>query len=90
MKLSKILLGICLTSATLLSHHSALAQTFKAADVHPEGYPNVVAIQHMGEKLKAATNGRLEIKTFPGGVLGDEKRIIEQAQSGPLILFASQ
>ncbi|MFV8983637.1 TRAP transporter substrate-binding protein [Serratia fonticola] len=84
MKLSKILLGICLTSATLLSHHSALAQTFKAADVHPEGYPNVVAIQHMGEKLKAATNGRLEIKTFPGGVLGDEKQIIEQAQIGAI------
>ncbi|HGM5488946.1 TPA: TRAP transporter substrate-binding protein [Serratia fonticola] len=84
MKLSKILLGICLTSATLLSNHVALAQTFKAADVHPEGYPNVVAIQHMGEKLKAATNGRLEIKTFPGGVLGDEKQIIEQAQIGAI------
>lgn len=84
MKLSKILLGICLTSATLLTNHAALAQTFKAADVHPEGYPNVVAIQHMGEKLKTATNGRLEIKTFPGGVLGDEKQIIEQAQIGAI------
>lgn len=84
MKLSKVLLGICLTSATLLSSYSALAQTFKAADVHPEGYPNVVAVQHMGEKLKAATNGRLEIKTFPGGVLGDEKQAIEQAQIGAI------
>ncbi len=38
----------------------------------------------MGEKLKAATNGRLEIKTFPGGVLGDEKQMIEQAQLGAI------
>ncbi|WP_114195797.1 TRAP transporter substrate-binding protein [Edaphovirga cremea] len=84
MKLSKVLLGICLTSATLMSSYSVLAQTFKAADVHPQGYPNVVAIEHMGEKLKAATNGRLDIKTFPGGVLGDEKQMIEQAQIGAI------
>lgn len=60
------------------------AQTIKAADVHPEGYPNVVAVQHMGEKLKQQTNGELEIKVFPGGVLGDEKQMIEQAQMGAI------
>ncbi|MCW2481110.1 TRAP transporter substrate-binding protein [Candidatus Symbiopectobacterium sp. NZEC135] len=84
MKLSKTLLGICLTSATLLMSYSASALQIKAADVHPEGYPNVVAVQKMGEKLKAATDGRLEIKTFPGGVLGDEKQMIEQAQLGAI------
>lgn len=56
----------------------------KAADVHPQGYPNVVAVQNMGEKLKQQTNGELEIKTFPGGVLGDEKQMIEQAQMGAI------
>ena len=73
-----------------LQHHfhccgfacSVSAQTIKAADVHPEGYPNVVAVQHMGEKLKQQTDGKLEIKVFPGGVLGDEKQMIEQAQMG--------
>ena len=29
-----------------------------AADVHPAGYPNVVAVESMGKKLEAATNGR--------------------------------
>jgi tripartite ATP-independent transporter DctP family solute receptor len=38
----------------------------------------------MGEKLSAATDGRLDIKTFPGGVLGDEKQMIEQAQLGAI------
>ena len=33
------------------------AQTIvmKAADVHPAGYPNVVAIENMGKKMEAAT-----------------------------------
>ncbi|MGP3592687.1 TRAP transporter substrate-binding protein [Vagococcus sp. WN89Y] len=77
-----LLIGI--GSALLFISHSSLAQTFRAADVHPADYPNVVAVKHMGEKLSAATDGRLEIKTFPGGVLGDEKQVIEQAQMGAI------
>ncbi|KAA8727635.1 tripartite ATP-independent transporter DctP family solute receptor [Ewingella americana] len=84
MKMQQALLSLCLSSATLVFSHSLLAQTIKAADVHPQGYPNVVAVQKMGEKLKQQTDGRLEIKTFPGGVLGDEKQEIEQAQIGAL------
>ncbi|HEY4469454.1 MAG TPA: TRAP transporter substrate-binding protein [Klebsiella sp.] len=84
MKLSKNLLSICIGSALLFTSQIASAITFRAADVHPADYPNVVAVQHMGEKLSAATNGRLDIKTFPGGVLGDEKQMIEQAQLGAL------
>jgi TRAP-type C4-dicarboxylate transport system substrate-binding protein len=38
----------------------------------------------MGEKLKQQTDGKLEIKVFPGGVLGDEKQMIEQAQMGAI------
>ena len=34
---------------------SAAAQTMKAADVHPAGYPTVVAVEAMGKKLEAAT-----------------------------------
>ena len=62
----------------------AQSMTLKAADVHPPGYPNVVAIEHMGQKLEAATNGRLKLKMFPGGVLGGEKEMIEQTQVGAI------
>jgi len=62
-----------------------LAQTvLKASDVQPAGYPNVVAIEHMGKKLEAATNGKYKIQMFPGGVLGSEKEMIEQTQIGAL------
>ena len=56
----------------------------KAADVHPAGYPNVVAIENMGKKLDAATNGRIKFQMFPGSVLGGEKEMIEQTQVGAI------
>lgn len=56
----------------------------KAADVHPPGYPNVVAIENLGKKLEAATKGKYKIQMFPGGVLGSEKEVIEQTQIGAL------
>ena len=56
----------------------------KAADVHPAGYPNVVAVENMGKKLEAATNGRIKLQMFPGGVLGGEKEMVEQTQVGAI------
>ena len=56
----------------------------KAADVHPPGYPNVVAIENMGKKLEKETGGRLSIQMYPSMQLGGEKEMIEQAQVGAL------
>ena len=75
----------CATLAALLLPASLMAQTvLKASDVQPAGYPNVVALENMGKKLEAATNGKYKIQMFPGGVLGSEKEMIEQAQIGAL------
>ena len=66
---------------------AALAQgktVFKASDVHPEGYPTVQAVENMGKKLSAATNGRLSIQMFASMQLGGEKEAIEQAQVGAI------
>lgn len=60
------------------------AQTLKAADVHPAGYPTVVAVENMGKKLDAATQGRIKFQMFPGSVLGGEKEMIEQTQVGAI------
>ena len=61
---------------------SAFAVDIKFADVHPAGYPTVVAEQNMGKKLEQASNGEITFKMFAGGVLGSEKEVIEQAQIG--------
>lgn len=66
---------------------SAQAQTMKAADVHPAGYPTVVAVENMGKKLEKATGGRIKFQMFPGSVLGGEKEMIEQTQVGAIQLL---
>jgi len=65
----------------------ALAQqklVFKASDVHPAGYPTVVAVENLGKKLEKATNGRLSVQMFAAMQLGGEKEAIEQAQVGAI------
>lgn len=64
MKLTKNLLSLCIGASVFLASHVTLAQTFRAADVHPADYPNVVAVKHMGEKLSAATDGVWRLKHF--------------------------
>ncbi|MFJ3450587.1 TRAP transporter substrate-binding protein [Pseudomonas sichuanensis] len=61
---------------------SAATLNIKFAEIHPSGYPTVVAEEHMGKKLEAASNGAITFKMFAGGVLGSEKEVIEQAQIG--------
>jgi tripartite ATP-independent transporter DctP family solute receptor len=76
---------LALSSLSGMTPASAQAKmVMKAADVHPTGYPTVEAVEQMGKKLSAATNGRLSIQMFPSMQLGGEKEMIEQAQVGAL------
>ena len=43
-----------------------------AVDVHPADYPTVTAVKWMGEELGRLTDGRLGIRSFPSGQLGNE------------------
>jgi tripartite ATP-independent transporter DctP family solute receptor len=83
MKPFHLLTAIAISTAALC----ASAQTMKAADVHPAGYPTVVAVENMGKKLDSATSGRIKFQMFPGGVLGAEKEMIEQTQAGNIQLL---
>jgi tripartite ATP-independent transporter DctP family solute receptor len=55
-----------------------------ATDHHPEGYPTVEAVKHMGELLSARTDGRLNVKMFAGGQLGSERDTLEITTFGGL------
>ena len=69
-------LAFCLSGIT----HAEIK--IKFAEVHPAGYPPVVAEQDMGKKLQDQSNGDISFKMFAGGVLGSEKEVVEQLQSG--------
>ncbi len=86
MPLRRHLLATAASAVLALSVSTpALAQTvLKASDVHPAGYPNVVAIENLGKKLEASSAGRYKLQMFPGGVLGSEKEVVEQTQIGAI------
>jgi len=82
--MKKIRTALFAAAALVVAGHAAAQMVMKAADVHPPGYPNVVAIENMGKKLDAATNGRIKFQMFPNSVLGGEKEMIEQTQVGAI------
>jgi tripartite ATP-independent transporter DctP family solute receptor len=76
-----------LAIAALLNPAEAQSKLeLKASDVHPAGYPTVVAVENFGKKLEQATAGRITVKMFPSMQLGGEKEAIEQAQIGAIQL----
>ena len=82
------MLGLMLAAVAAFGS-DALAQqklVLKASDVHPAGYPTVVAVEHLGDKLAKATNGRLSVQMYASMQLGGEKEAIEQAQVGAIQL----
>jgi len=81
----KLILSAALAAVLPLAAH-AQNIVLKSHDTHPAGYPTVVAVENMGKKLEAATNGRIKIQTFPGAVLGQEKEAVEQTQLGAIQL----
>lgn len=64
----------------------AQATDFRSTDVHPDGYPTVEAVKHMGQTLNKMTNGKHSIKVFNNGALGAEKDTIEQTKIGALAM----
>ena len=74
-------LATALPLALLLASTAMADIKIKFAEVHPAGYPPVVAEQEMGKKLEKASNGEISFKMFAGGVLGSEKEVVEQVQA---------
>jgi len=75
-----------IAAASLLAVASAWATEFRSADIHPDDYPTVLAVRHMGEELSKATNGKHSIKVFSKSALGIEKDTIEQTKLGAIAM----
>ena len=56
------------------------------ADTHPLGYPTVEAVRWMGERLAQLSGGRLGIRMYAGGQLGNERDTLEITTFGGLDL----
>ena len=68
--------------AALPSCKPVMSGLLTGADAHPADYPTVRAVEFMGRYLSEKTNGRLGIKVFAGGQLGNETDTLEITSFG--------
>jgi tripartite ATP-independent transporter DctP family solute receptor len=76
---------VLLAMGALLSS-ICFASEFRSADVHPDDYPTVQAVQFLSKELTRLSDGKHSVKVFSKGVLGTEKDTIEQTKLGALTM----
>ena len=48
-----------------------------SVDTHPNGYPTVEGVRYFGQLLRERTGGRLDLRIYAGGQLGNERDTLE-------------
>lgn len=74
-----------LASVSLLTAAmSAQADNWRGWNIHPDGYPNTVALEAFAEAVAEQTEGRVTPRVYNNAVLGDQSDAIEQTRNGAL------
>lgn len=63
---------------------AAGAEEWRGWAIHPEDYPNTVAMQAFADKVAEVTEGRVTPTVYANGILGSQPDAIEQVRSGAL------
>lgn len=79
--LTKTLIGA--VAVTVLGT-AASAQNWRGWNIHPDGYPNTVAMEKFAELVDEKTDGKISLQMFNGGTLGSQPDAIEQVRLGGL------
>ncbi|HSN01652.1 MAG TPA: TRAP transporter substrate-binding protein DctP [Rudaea sp.] len=73
-----------LLAALLLATSAQAATTIKIATVAPDGTAWMREMRAGADAVKKDTDGRVEIKYYPGGVMGDEPTVLRKIRIGQL------
>jgi len=60
----------------------AQTQTLRLATLAPDGSPWMRELRAAAEQVKAETAGRVEIRYFPGGVMGNDQAVLRRIRQG--------
>jgi TRAP-type transport system periplasmic protein len=86
MNVLKTLAVSLLATAAFTTAAAACEVTLKSSDTHPDGYPTVEAVKHMGKLLEERTGGKICVEVYHSAQLGEEKDTIEQTKFGVIDL----
>jgi len=82
MKIERILLAAM--TLLLLNSSIANARAFKIASISPDGTFWMQEMRAGAEEIKQKTQGRVEFKFYPGGVMGSDESVLRKIRIGQL------
>lgn len=90
--LISLMLSVCIAGTMLggcggkssSSQSSEKKVTLKYAELNPDNHPMTIAANEFAKIVKDKSKGRIEIKVYPSGQLGDEKTQIQGVQMGAI------
>ena len=62
----------------------AEAKTLKIATVVPDGSSWMQEMRQAAKEIKTRTNGRVKLKFYPGGIMGNEQTVLRKMRVGQL------
>ncbi|HSP30485.1 MAG TPA: TRAP transporter substrate-binding protein, partial [Halomonas sp.] len=80
----KTLAPIASVAALVAFALPAQAEDWRGWNIHPDGYPNTVALEEFAEAVAEQTEGRVNPRVYNNAVLGDQSDAIEQTRNGAL------
>ncbi len=70
--------------ACLLHLNAATAATYKIATISPDGLSWMKKLRAGVKEIESATDGRVKLKIYPGGVQGDDQTVLRKMRIGQL------
>lgn len=78
MRLAAVALALCLAGG------ATTAQTIKLGSLAPAGSPWDQALRRLGSEWSRITSGQVNLRIYPGGVVGDEDDMLRKVRIGQL------
>jgi tripartite ATP-independent transporter DctP family solute receptor len=82
--MTKIFAFATVSAIALTGAMSAQAEEWRGWAIHPDDYPNTVAMQAFADKVAEVTEGRVTPTVYANGILGSQPDAIEQVRAGAL------
>ena len=80
----RLLNTLSIAIALAFAQGATAATTIKIATVAPDGTTWMKEIRATGEAIKKGTDDRVELKLYPGGVMGDNATVLRKIKIGQL------
>jgi TRAP-type transport system periplasmic protein len=86
-KLLWSLAAVCLLMVAVAAFgpsHAAGTFTLKIATLSPDGTPLMDAFAAADKEIQAGTGGRVKLKVYPGGVMGNDATVLRKMKTGQI------